>query len=80
MGYKLDHMYQRYGFLQKNYEKSIEIKDKLYYQIVNSDDSIGWLYGIIQQLDTVQVENIFTQAAVITSIYQLFLHINNLPT
>lgn len=67
MGYKLDHMYQRYGFLQKNYEKSIEIKDKLYYQIVNSDDSIGWLYGIIQQLDTVQVENIFTQAAVITS-------------
>lgn len=67
MRYKLEHMYQRYGFLQNNYEKSIEIKDKLYYQIVNSDDSIGWLYGIIRQLDTVQVENIFTQAAVITS-------------
>ncbi len=67
IGYKLNHMWQRYGFLQKNYEKSVAIKDKLYYQIVNSDDSIGWLYGIIQQLDTVQVENIFTQAAVITS-------------
>lgn len=66
-GYKLEHMGQRYDFLKENYEKSIAIKDKLYYQIVNSDDSIGWLYGIIRQLDTVQVEDIFTQAAVITS-------------
>lgn len=66
MRYKLEHMHQRYGFLRENYEKAIAIKDKLYSQIVNSDDSIGWLYGIIQQLDTVQVENIFTQAAVIT--------------
>lgn len=65
--YRLEHMHQRYGFLRENYEKAIAIKDKLYYQIVNSDDSIGWLYGIIQQLDTVEVENIFTQAAVITS-------------
>ena len=64
--YKLKHLKQQYGFLQKNYQSAIAIKDKLYHQIINSDDSIGWLYSIIQQLDTVEVENIFTQAAVIT--------------
>lgn len=63
--YKLQHLSQRYGFLQKNYQSAIAIKDKLYHQIINSDDSIGWLYSIVQQLDTVEVENIFTQAAVI---------------
>lgn len=65
-GYKLSHMEQMYDFLKKNYHDSIAIKDKLYHQIINSDDSIGWLYGIIQQLDTVEVENIFTQAAAVT--------------
>lgn len=65
--YKLQHFAQRYSFLQKNYEETIAIKDKLYYQIANSDDSIGWFYGIMHQLDTVEVENIFTQAAAITS-------------
>ncbi len=63
--YKLRHLHQQYGFLQKNYQSAIAIKDKLYHQIVNSDDSIGWLYSIVQKLDTVEVENIFTQAAVI---------------
>ena len=66
LGYRLQHFSRRYNFLQKNYQASIEIKDKLYRQIVNSDDSIGWLYGIIRQLDTVEVEEIFTQAAAVT--------------
>lgn len=65
--YKLMRSNQRYDFLQETYQKSITVKDKLYKQIVNSDDSIGWLYKIIQQLDSVEVEDIFTQAAVITS-------------
>lgn len=64
--YKLQHLGQRYDFLNDNYQKAINIKDKLYYQIVNSDDSIGWFYSIIHQLDTVEVENIFTQAAAVT--------------
>ena len=63
--YRLQQMNSRYGFLQKNYQSAIAIKDKLYHQIINSDDSIGWLYSIVRQLDTVEVENIFTQAAVI---------------
>ena len=66
LGYKLNHFARRYSFLQVNYQKSIEIKDKLYHQIINSDDSIGWLYGIIRQLDTIEVEDIFTQAAAVT--------------
>lgn len=65
--YKLLRTRQRYEFLQETYQNSISVKDKLYKQIVNSDDSIGWLYKIVQQLDTVEVEDIFTQAAVITS-------------
>lgn len=64
--YKLKAFNRRYLFLQKNYHTSIEIKDKLYHQIINSDDSIGWLYNIIRQLDTVEVEEIFTQAAAVT--------------
>ena len=52
LGYKLNHFARRYSFLQENYQKSIEIKDKL--------------YGIIRQLDTVEVEDIFTQAAAVT--------------
>lgn len=64
--YKLAHVKQRYDILKQQYQSAITIKDKLYRQIVNSDDSIGWLYGIIRQLDSVAVENIFTQAAVIT--------------
>lgn len=64
--YKLKAFNRRYLFLQKNYHTLIEIKDKLYYQIINSDDSIGWLYNIIRQLDTVEVEEIFTQAAAVT--------------
>lgn len=67
LGYKLKAFQRRYLFLQKNYQTSIEIKDKLYRQIVNSDDSIGWLYNIISQLDSVEVEGIFTKAAAVMS-------------
>lgn len=66
LGYKLKAVGRRLSFLQRNYRTSIEIKDKLYHQIVNSDDSIGWLYNIIRELDSVEVEEIFTQAAAIT--------------
>jgi hypothetical protein len=49
------------------YEKNLAVKDKLYRQIVNSDDSIGRLYRIITRLDSVEPENIFTQAAAVTA-------------
>lgn len=57
----------RYDFLHSLYEENMEVKDRLYRQIVNSDDSIGRLYRIIRNLDSVEPENIFTQAAVVTA-------------
>lgn len=64
--YRYDRLRERYEFLENTYHDSIAVKDKLYRQIVNSDDSIGFLYKIVQHLDSVEVENIFTQAAVVT--------------
>ena len=58
---------ERYDFLRSLYDENVAVKDKLYRQIVNSDDSIGRLYRIIRQLDSVATENIFTQAASVTA-------------
>ena len=58
---------ERYAFLRKMYLENIGIKDRLYQQIINMKDSIGRLYLIIRRLDSVEVENVFTQAAVVVS-------------
>lgn len=58
---------ERYDFLRSLYDESIIVKDRLYRQIVNTDDSIGRLYRIIRNLDSVATENIFTQAAYVTA-------------
>jgi len=58
---------ERQKFIRGLYEENLVVKDKLYRQIVNSDDSIGRLYRIIKRLDSVEPENIFTQAAVVTA-------------
>lgn len=53
---------ERYGFLEQMYLKSNEIKERLYRQIVNSDDSLGRTYKILRRLDGIEVEHIFTAA------------------
>lgn len=58
---------ERQSFLRDLYEETLSVKDKLYRQIVNSDDSIGRLYSIIKPLDSVEPEDIFNQAAAVTS-------------
>ena len=58
---------ERYSFLRSLYDECVVVKDRLYRQIVNSDDSIGRLYRIIRSLDSVATENIFTQAAGVTA-------------
>ena len=58
---------ERYDFLRSLYDECVVVKDRLYRQIVNSDDSIGRLYRIIRQLDSVATENIFTRAAGVTA-------------
>ena len=58
---------ERYQYLRKMYLESTEVKDRLYRQIVNMEDSIGRLYRIIRRLDSVEIENVFTQSAVVVS-------------
>ena len=65
--YQKNRLHERYAFLETRYEESIEVKEKLYHQIVNSDDSIGRIYRIIRKLDSVELENVFTKAAEVTA-------------
>ena len=65
--YQKNKLHERYAFLETRYEESIEVKERLYHQIVNSDDSIGRIYRIIRKLDSVELENIFTKAAEVTA-------------
>ncbi len=51
---------ERYQFLETMYLENVTIKDKLYKQIVNSNDSLGKTYQIIHKLDSIEVEKIFT--------------------
>ena len=57
----------RYSFLENLFKENIAVKDRLYRQIVNSDDSIGRLYRIVSRLDSVETENLFTQATSVTA-------------
>ena len=58
---------ERQSFLKKVYQESVRVKDKLYRQIVNSDDSIGRVYHIVRRLDSVEEENLYTQTAAVTA-------------
>ena len=57
----------RYSFLESLFKENLAVKDRLYRQIVNSDDSIGRLYRIVSRLDSVETENLFTQATSVTA-------------
>lgn len=57
----------RYSFLENLFKENLAVKDRLYRQIVNSDDSIGRLYRIVSRLDSVDTENLFTQATSVTA-------------
>ena len=52
---------------RKRLKENLAIKDRLYRQIVNSDDSIGRLYRIVSRLDSVETENLYTQTASVTA-------------
>ena len=57
----------RYSFLENIFKENLAVKDRLYRQIVNSDDSIGRLYRIVSRLDSVETENLYTQTASVTA-------------
>ena len=58
---------KRYKFLENMYLESVQIKDKLYAQIINSEDTISKTYSIIRELDSLEVENVFTAANAIVA-------------
>lgn len=58
---------ERQSFLKNVYQQSVRVKDRLYRQIVNADDSIGRVYHIVRRLDSVEEENLFTQTAAVTA-------------
>jgi len=59
---ELNSLKERHEFLEKVHMEATQIKDDLYGQIVNTDDSIGKVYSIVHQLDTLETENIYTTA------------------
>jgi len=58
----LRNLKEQYNFLKNMYSESNQTKDALYKQIVNSDNTIGKTYSVIRELDSLEVENIFTAA------------------
>ena len=65
--YERNRVEDEYAFLRKVYLESVALKNRFYHQIVNSDDSIGRIYDIVRELDSINVEEIYTRAAQVTS-------------
>lgn len=61
------HDQERYRFLCHMFKANVNIKDKMYRQIVNSQDSIGRIYRIVSTLDSVEPENIYNKTALVTA-------------
>ena len=53
--------------LQRMLSDSLQVRDRLYRQIVNSDDSVGRIYRTVQKLDNVAMNQIYTQAVKVTA-------------
>lgn len=69
---ELSNIQERYNFLQQMHNECLDIKDQLYEQIVNSDDSLGKIHSIARELDSLRVEDIYTAAVgVITKIMKV---------
>lgn len=58
---------ERQSFLKNLFQESVRVKDRMYRQIVNSEDSIGRVYRIVRRLDSVEEENLYTQTAAVTA-------------
>jgi hypothetical protein len=50
----------RYKFLERLYLETVNLKNRLYKQVINSEDTLGSTYRIIKKLDSVEIEGIFT--------------------
>ncbi|WP_346353112.1 NAD-dependent epimerase/dehydratase family protein [Azotosporobacter soli] len=59
---ELERIADKHRFLEKMHLECVQVKDVLYNQIVNSDDSIGKIYSIIKDLDSLAPEDIYTSS------------------
>lgn len=59
---KLHRINDKQKFLKKSYDETLRLKNKFYKQIINSRDSIGWLYNSINKLYSIESEKIYSAA------------------
>lgn len=64
---QVKYLKDKYSYLFKNYLEVVKIKDGLYRQIINSNDSIGRIYNITKRLDTLKVENLYMETCAVVS-------------
>ncbi len=64
--WKISQLKEQYEFLKTMFKESVAVKDTLYRQIINSEDTVGRMYRLMRRLDRVEIEDIFTQAGVVT--------------
>ena len=57
----------QYRFLRRLFDENVKLKDKMYRQIVNTQDSMGRMYHIVSSLDSVEPENIYNKTALVTA-------------
>ena len=64
---QVKYLKDKYNYLFKNYLEVVKIKDGLYRQIINSNDSIGRIYNITKRLSTLKVENLYMETCAVVS-------------
>lgn len=65
----IDMLQKQYKELEKSYNLSLRIQNEMKKQIINSEESILHLYEIAEKLNTLEVEEIYTEALGILAKY-----------
>ncbi len=58
--YSLKSLTKKYDFLNEIYKETRTIKDELQNQIIETEDSFGVIYGIVQEVDSLEIEKVFS--------------------
>jgi hypothetical protein len=58
--YAFKSLTKKYDFLENIYNETRVIKDELQNQIIETEDSFGVIYGIVQEVDSLEIEKVFS--------------------
>ena len=58
--YALKSLSKKYDFLHDIYNETRVIKDELQNQIIETEDSFGVIYSIVQEVDSLEIEKVFS--------------------